>query len=211
MASEDTRARLIAAAERLLAERGVEGPSLREITRASGARNAVALQYHFGDRDGLVDAILRKHLPLVDARRHALLDELDARGDLGLRALAAALVRPFAAELEDPDGGPEFIQIYAEVVARTRTPVTPVGMPSSLERWRRLVEPHLSEDATRLHRRYTAIAHSVSELASRAKTGPHTDDRLFTSYLIDVITAVLSAPVSDETTRLADERDLARA
>ncbi len=44
----------MSAAEKLFAARGVDRVSLREINRASGARNAVALQYHFGDRDGIV-------------------------------------------------------------------------------------------------------------------------------------------------------------
>jgi hypothetical protein len=35
-------------------------------------------------------------------------------------------------------------------------------------------------------------------------------ERLFTSWLIDVVAAVLAAPVSDETRRLARERDRAR-
>ncbi|HJT96222.1 MAG TPA: helix-turn-helix domain-containing protein, partial [Mycobacterium sp.] len=41
---DPTRNRLIAAGERLFAERGVDNVSLREITRASGSRNVVALQ-----------------------------------------------------------------------------------------------------------------------------------------------------------------------
>ena len=59
--SEETRAQLISAGERLFAERGIEVVSMREITRAAGQRNATALQYHFGDRRGLVRAILAKH------------------------------------------------------------------------------------------------------------------------------------------------------
>jgi AcrR family transcriptional regulator len=50
----DTRDRLITAAEELFAANGIEAVSLREIVRASGARNTAALQYHFGDRAGLV-------------------------------------------------------------------------------------------------------------------------------------------------------------
>ena len=69
----DTRERLIRAAEKLFAERGVSGVSLREINREAGAKNAVAVQYHFGDRDGLLRAVLAKHWPDVEARRHALL------------------------------------------------------------------------------------------------------------------------------------------
>ena len=74
-----------------------------------------------------------------------------------------------------------------------------------------MVEPLLAEDAARLHRRFTAILHTVLELSRRARSGPHRDDRLFTSYLVDVVTAILAAPVSDETRRLAEERDRARA
>ena len=45
--------------------------SLREINRAAGAKNAVAVQYHFGDRAGILRAINAKHFPAIDARRHA--------------------------------------------------------------------------------------------------------------------------------------------
>jgi len=207
----ETRARLIAAAEQLFAEHGVAGVSLREITRSAGARNAIALQYHFDDRAGVVRAILDKHLPAVEARRNAILDEIEARGAADLRALAAALVRPLAAKLGDPDGGREFLQIYADLVNRPAPKIPSGERAGSLERWRAMVEPLLAEDAARLHRRFTAILHTVLELSRRARSGPHRDDRLFTSYLVDVVTAILAAPVSDETRRLAEERDRVRA
>lgn len=205
----DTRARLLSAAERLFAERGIDAVSLREITRESGARNAIAAQYHFDDRAGLVQAILDKHVPDVEARRHALLDEYEARDGSDLRALAGALVRPLAAKLADPDGGAEFLQIYAELMDKTSQATT--DSASSLQRWRDLVEPLLDEDTARLHRRFTVILHTVNELARRARSGrTRGDDRLFTSYLIDTVEALLSAPVSDETRRLARERDARR-
>lgn len=205
----DTRERLLSAAERLFAERGIDGVSLREITRASGARNAIALQYHFDDRAGVVAAIMDKHLPEVEARRHAMLDEYEARGGDGdVRALASALVRPLAAKLADRDGGAEFLQIYAELI--DKAPAEKTGGETSLQRWRDLVEPLLDEDTARLHRRFTVILHTVNELARRARSGRRPDDRLFTSYLIDVAEALLAAPVSDETRRLAHERDARR-
>lgn len=207
----DTRARLVDAAERLFAERGIDSVSLREVTRASGARNAIALQYHFTDRAGVVAAILDKHAPEVEARRNALLDDYESGGLRDLRALAAALVRPLAAQLANPDGGPAFLQIYADLINR---PTPDFGSTlddpnASITRWRHLVDPLLAPDATRLHRRFTAILHAAIELGRRARSGPHTDDRLFTSYLIDVVAAILGAPVSPDTRRLADERDAA--
>jgi AcrR family transcriptional regulator len=210
-ATEDTRRRILEAAEHLFAERGVDAVSLREVNRLAGARNAIAVQYHFEDRTGVLRAIFAKHGPDVDARRHAMLDQYEGEGRADLRFLAAALVRPFAAKLADPDGGPEFLQIHAEVLSRPDGPlgsaITADEPAKSLLRWRTLVEPLLEADAARLHRRYTAILHTAVELSRRARTGPHTDDRLFVSYLIDVVTAILGAPVSEETRRLADERD----
>lgn len=213
VARVETRVKLIEAAERLFAEKGVDAVSLREITRESGARNAVALQYHFDDRDGVLNAIFAKHMPEVEARRHAMLDEYEANGEPDLRALASALVRPLAAKLGDPEGGRYFLQIYAELIDRPREPRPVNGDSSSdsLNRWRRLVEPHLDPDAARLHRRYTAILHTALELSRRARESRSRDDRLFTSFLVDVVAAILATPVSAETRRLANERDVKRA
>ncbi|MFG1858686.1 TetR/AcrR family transcriptional regulator [Actinomadura geliboluensis] len=223
----DTRERLLDAAEALYAARGVDAVSLREILQEAGARNATAVQYHFGDRAGILRAIFARHAPDVEARRHALLDAYED-GERGVRPLAAALVRPLAARLADPSGR-AYLQIWADVVNRPN-PLVPMAVlddppdavaggsggsspqkrSDSLCRWRNLVEPLLEEDAARLHRRFTAILYASIELARRARSGPRTDDRLFTSYLIDVVAAILGAPVSPETRRLAAERDAAR-
>jgi len=210
---DTTQVRLISAAEQLFAARGIDAVSLREINRASGARNAIAVQYHFEDRAGVVRAVLQKHRPDIDARRHAMLDQYEADATPDLRRLAAALVRPLAAKLADLDGGPEYLQIHAELINRPRSPVDGAAADphDSIHRWRTLVEPLLGEDAIRLHRRFTAMRLAAGELGRRASTAPHTDDRLFVSHLIDLVTAVLAAPVSEETLRLADDRDSARS
>lgn len=210
----DTRARLIGAAEKLFAQHGVGGVSLREINREAGAKNAVAVQYHFGDRDGLLRAVLQKHWPDVEARRHALLDEYEADPGSGVRFLAACLVRPLASKLTDEDGGREYLQIHAELVNMPRAGDDELArvdpQRDSIHRWRGLVAPYLEADATRLHRRFTVIRFSAAELARRASTGRHTDDRLFVSHLIDLCEALLLAPTSSETRRLADARDESR-
>ena len=208
-ATAPTPERLINAAERLFAEHGIDGISLREINRVAGARNASALQYHFRDRDGLLRAVMAKHHGEVEARRHAMLDACEADGRPDVRTLAGALVRPLAAKLDDADGGPAYLQILADLVNRPRPRFDAALFDdprSSVARWRRLVGTLLEDDATRLHRRFTAIRFAAVELARRARTAPHTDDRLFTSHLVDLVTGVLVAPLSDETRRLASER-----
>ncbi|MET0700950.1 MAG: helix-turn-helix domain-containing protein [Mycobacterium sp.] len=201
----DTRANLLAAAEQLFAERGVDGVSLREIARSAGAKNVIAVQYHFADREGVLHGILDKHLPAVDARRHALLDATESNP--ALRAMAGALVRPLAAKLGDPDGGPAFLQVYADLLNRPKPALENAdGRFGSLRRWREMVEPLLEPAAATLHPRLNALLYTAVELARRAQSGPHTDDRLFVSHLIDVVAAMLSAPVSDETRALLADR-----
>jgi AcrR family transcriptional regulator len=203
-----TRERLLDTAERLLAEQGVNGVSLREIVRESGARNATALQYHFGDRRGLLRAVLERHHREVEIARHALLDAFEASEDAPVRALSEALVRPYAAKLAT-EGGRAYLRILADLLNRPEPVIDRASLEDpadSLYRWRSLTAPLLEEDATRLHRRFVAVRFTVVELARRAQSGPHTDDRLFTSHLIDLVTAILLAPLSPHTLRLAAER-----
>jgi len=209
-ATIDTRDRLIAAAEELFADNGIETVSLREIVRASGARNTTALQYHFGNRAGLVQAVLDKHHLDVDVRRHAMLDLYEAEGEANLWALARALVHPLAAKLSDPDGGTAYLQILAELMNRRQPALDPAAFDDpedSMFRWRELVAPLLSDDALRLHRRFVVLRFAVVELARRADSAPHTDDRLFVSHLVDLVAALLSAEPSSQTLRLARARD----
>jgi AcrR family transcriptional regulator len=205
------RERIIAAAEQLFATHGVAAVSLREINREAGAKSASAVQYHFQDRRGVLVAVLAKHRPDIEARRHAVLDHCEATSSTELRDYAAALVRPLASKLSDTDGGPQYLQIHAEMTNAPRPLVDPnASNPhDSIQRWRALVEPLLDPDSVRLHRRFTAIRFTAAELGRRAATAPHTDDRLFVEHLVDLTTALLAAPVSPETLRLADDRDAA--
>lgn len=92
--SADARTLMIAAAERIVAERGLGAMSLRVVQQESGQKNKSAAQYHFGSRDGLVEAVITTRMAQVNGRRREMLDA--ASGDL--RSLVVALVRP-AAEL----------------------------------------------------------------------------------------------------------------
>ena len=194
---------LIRAAERLFAERGSDAVSLREINAEAGASNASAVQYHFGDRRGLVRAVLAKHEVDIERRRHALLDAYEAQPQPEVRSLAAALVNPLAAELST-DGGPGYLQLVADLYNRPNPTFDPDALEDgrqSFQRWRRLAVPQLTPEAVRLHRRFDALRFTVSELARRGRSG-RKDHRLFTSQLTDLVVALLVAPVSDETRKL---------
>lgn len=97
MAEGDAREQMIAAAERIAAEQGLGAMSLRSVQAASGQRNKSAAQYHFGSRDGLIEAVVEARMGPVNERRLELLAALDARpGEPTLRDLATALVVPLA-------------------------------------------------------------------------------------------------------------------
>ena len=118
--SSPTRERIIRAAERLMAERGIEGVDLKEIQIAAGQRNRSAINYHFGDRTGLVAAIAAKHRTAINEERNRLLDRLEASRDRSIRPLVDAGIRPLAALLADPSGR-DYTIIAAEATARAGT------------------------------------------------------------------------------------------
>jgi AcrR family transcriptional regulator len=72
-----TKEQIVLAAERLFAERGYEGVSLREIGAAAGSGNNSAVQYHFGSKEQLVVAIFENRLGYIDDRRALLLAQLE--------------------------------------------------------------------------------------------------------------------------------------
>jgi len=77
--SAQTHKRILDSAERLFGERGAAAVSLRDINRAAGISQGV-LHYHFGGRDALVEAILERWLPGINAERTRLYEALRASG-----------------------------------------------------------------------------------------------------------------------------------
>jgi AcrR family transcriptional regulator len=91
-----TRARLMGAALDLLAERGEDGLTLRELTDLAGA-NVAAVSYHFGSLKSLCDAAVEHALErYLDAQQEAV----SAVGpESTLEALATAFARPMISAL----------------------------------------------------------------------------------------------------------------
>ena len=86
-----TRARLLDAALDLLAKRGEDGVTLRELTDAAGA-NVAAVSYHFGSLKSLRDAAIENALErYLDAQQEAV-KALSSESTLD--DLAAAFARP---------------------------------------------------------------------------------------------------------------------
>ncbi|MBB5868110.1 AcrR family transcriptional regulator [Allocatelliglobosispora scoriae] len=97
MASPDTRTQILDAAERLFAEHGYRGTSVRAITDLAGA-NLAAVGYHFGSKAELLAAVVRRVIEPITAAQSAGLDLLLARTP---DPLVTELVEAFAGPLFD--------------------------------------------------------------------------------------------------------------
>ncbi|MEY2471203.1 MAG: hypothetical protein QOK28_532 [Actinomycetota bacterium] len=105
------RSALVEAAERLFAQQGIEGVSLRDVSAAAGQRNHNAAQYHFGDRLGLVAAVYENRMAVVEERRRLQLAGVE---DDDVRGFVAAIVVPLVGVVAETDGW------YARFQARLR-------------------------------------------------------------------------------------------
>ncbi|HTJ65085.1 MAG TPA: helix-turn-helix domain-containing protein [Alphaproteobacteria bacterium] len=102
--SQAARERLLDTAERLFAEAGIEGASLRQIAALSGQANNSVVQYHFGDKAGLLREIIERRVAGFEPRRRLLLEDAGQRGRLrDIRTLLEILFLPIA-ELTDDRG-----------------------------------------------------------------------------------------------------------
>ena len=113
---QDTRDRILDAAERLFVEHGFDGTSMRMITSAANA-NLAAVNYHFGSKDALVQAVFRRRLTALNQERLAELDRLEGEAG-GTPLRPSGIVEAFfgtalrmAADTEH--GGRSFMRLLA--------------------------------------------------------------------------------------------------
>ncbi|MCI4032524.1 TetR/AcrR family transcriptional regulator [Dickeya dianthicola] len=102
----DVRQRILQEAITRFAHKGSELTTVREITEATQV-NVAAINYHFGSKDGLLQAVLDAVLQPLNAERDRLLDETARRWGESppLAALLDALLRPLVQSARTPDGG----------------------------------------------------------------------------------------------------------
>jgi AcrR family transcriptional regulator len=123
----EARTRILDAAERLLGERGLEGASLREILAAAGQANTSAVQYHFGDKEGLIAALIAREVRF-EPRRLELLATIETSGKTAdVRELLKVLYLPLA-EATDANGRHVYARFIMQYLAQIRYQV-PVDHP----------------------------------------------------------------------------------
>lgn len=88
-----TRKRIIDAATRLFAQKG-DRTSLREIT-AEARVNLSAVNYHFGSKEGLIQAVCENRLNALNQEQLAMLDLLEAQASHGMAVEPLQIVEAY--------------------------------------------------------------------------------------------------------------------
>ena len=205
---ESGRDALIRAAERLFGERGIAAVSLREVAAAAGQANNSAVRYHFGSRDGLVDAIFTYRMSRIDERRRAMLAA--AGPDPDVRTLLQAFVYPLAESIGHEDGVSWYARFLRQVVF---DPSFDVFAPPRDEVARGLLAvvqglvggtrdlPDVIRDR-RILQVAQLVVHALADQEHQLARGSAAiTTSLLAADLVDCAAAVLEAPVSADTAR----------
>ena len=209
-----TRDKLFRAAEHLMAERGVDNVTFAEITEAAGQRNNSAVPYYFGDRQGLISALLERHTAPIAERRSHLLDALDESSG-GLRDAIVALVEPIVEQVQAHPGGADYIRIVAHLASHPDLDPAELGAGSTPVSRRLNVAlvarcPKLPPRifALRMELLLVVLFHGLADHA-RTLADPTVaarTKRLFVNNLIDTVEAILVAQPSTSTMKLSGSR-----
>lgn len=110
--ADGTRERALRTAERLFAERGYNGVSVRELAAAAQV-NIASINYHFNNKEGLLHEVYRMHCePMIKERLQGLEASSKLRGKARVAAIIEAFVRPALKQIEVA-GGETFIRLRA--------------------------------------------------------------------------------------------------
>jgi len=202
-----TRDKLLDAAAKAFAEHGVENASLLDITRQAGQRNRGALHYHFGSRDGVLAAVLERHVDFLATREGELLDAALRRPPSEIASVVEAIVRPAVELAESGWRGRCCLQIIAELAEEDPRDLSP-EVSLALKRTGgyavyAVLEQRMPSlpDEIRLERLALMtgfVLRSVADrsrlLGRRRKGRPQLDTDAFVQNLVAMIAAAISAP-----------------
>jgi len=209
----ETRTRILDAAEELFMLHGFESTSMRLLTAKAGA-NLAAVNYHFGSKDALVEAVFRRRLDPMNAARIAELDrmEKDAGGRaLSPRQIIGAFVGVSLRMIEDSkSGGRNFIRLLGRTYTDPQKPIRAlIGQlyAPAMERFKTAFEralPQMPRDELiwRMHFMFGTLAYTLAatdtvQLIAGCKPEDRYDAGLLEARLTAFLQAGLLAPLHD--------------
>ena len=206
--ARSTKEQLVLTAERLFGECGLDGVSLRQIGAETGNGNNSAVQYHFGSKDHLIQAIFDYRLPHLHERRQLL---MAARRPDDLRSWVECYLLPILEQGEQE--GSHYLTFVAMLQYHGRRDVfdrLPEKYQESTRVFREEVGALLSHipEPLRTHRIAEAMTFSV-HAASERERARATDEvvlpfAVHVSDLLDGLVGFLGAPASPATMAAVD-------
>jgi AcrR family transcriptional regulator len=209
----ETRTRILDAAEELFMRHGFEATSMRQLTAQAGA-NLAAVNYHFGSKDALIEAVFRRRLDAMNASRIAELDRLEK--DNGGRPLSppqiiGAFVGVSLRMIEDAkSGGRNFIRLLGRTYTDPQKPIRAlIGQlyAPAMERFKAAFEralPQMPRDELiwRMHFMFGTLAYTLAatdtvQLIAGCKPEDRYDAALLEARLTAFLQAGLLAPLHD--------------
>ena len=213
----ETRTRILDAAEELFMQHGFEGTSMRQLTARAGV-NLAAVNYHFGSKDSLIEAVFKRRLDPMNAERVAALDALEKDGPaLTSVDIIRAFVVPSLRLIEDAKGGGRnFIRLlgrtYTEPAKAVRALIGQMYAPT-MERYKRALEralPQMPADELvwRMHFMFGTLAYTLAatdtvQLIAGCKPEDRYDARLLEERLTVFLAAGLHAPLESSIKKAA--------
>ena len=206
--SAATQQALMRAAEKLIAQNGIENVSIRDIVSAAGQKNESALQYHFNNLTGLITSLHREREREIQDRRNALIEQLLARTRKpALRQICELMVQPaFDLAKAKPDFR-RYIKAFGHEMALTESSALAIAnrmAGDSMQPLSMLLQaalPHLDKSAYQ-RRMEAAVRFCSASMYSQAKQKNAFKGRqaeLFYNDLIDALEGLLSARESAQT------------
>jgi AcrR family transcriptional regulator len=206
----ETCIRILDAAEELFMQHGFEGTSMRQLTARAGV-NLAAVNYHFGSKHALIEAVFRRRLDPMNAERIAQLDKLESEAagrPLPPETIIRAFVGPSLRMIEDANGGRNFIRLlgrtYTEPAKTVRALIGRMYAPA-MERYkaalqRALPQMPLDELVWRMHFMFGTLAYTLAatdtvQLIAGCKPEDRYDARLLEERLTAFLAAGLHAPL----------------
>ncbi len=209
-----TRRALMRAAEKLIARKGIENVTIRDIVAEAGQKNTSALQYHFNNLNGLVAAIHKERSGETQEKRAELLNQLligTPKPDI--RQICALMVMPVFELSRSRADFRRYVKAFGHELALSETSAlsrvsSHGGGGSSGQQVGALLRralPHLDDTAYR-RRMESAVRLCSASMYHQARQpnafrGIQAD--LFLNSLIDGLVGLLSAPESAETRAIA--------
>jgi AcrR family transcriptional regulator len=204
--SENTRQALMRSAERLFAAQGLQNVTSRAIVEASGQKNESALQYHFGNREGLIREIHAHWADEIGRLRGVMLESLPE--DAGLRDIVAFMVTPpFDLGRTNPDFR-RYIRAFGPEVVLSELPAINAMLrergAQEIPRRLRSELPQLSANAlaSRLDGAVRFASLSMAQHARQPKAFKGREASLFLHRLMDSLVGLLGVDASEETRKL---------